>query len=246
MTKPRNHNRLGLISSACSLVLLFICTLTASSAMAVGVYVPSTRPGCAAIQLDTAYNVRVDAQCAAQTTTCDDCICVQELKAKQEAVLLAKKTASDTTNWPALYERTSKASEQIQITSWCKVNIATNPVFNVIMGLITGVGAIADWGGIVSAIVNAVLTAVINQVIVTLENAVCAAIAAALTAVLNAICIAIPDINITIPSFAFNFGAGTPCATPLATITAVAQPVPPLYYSSIPRINYQGKLHVIQ
>lgn len=246
MTKPRKNNRLGMISSACSLALLFICTLVATSAMAVGTYVPSTRPGCAAIQLDTDYQVQVDAQCATQTATCDDCICVQELKAKQEAVLLAQKTASDTTNWPALYQRVQKASEQIQITSWCKVNIATNPIFTTIMGLITGIGAIADWGGIVSAVVNAVLQAVINQVITSLENAVCAAIAAALTAVLNAICISIPNINITIPSFAFNFGAGTPCATPLATITAVPQPMPPLYYSSIPKITYQGKLHVIQ
>jgi hypothetical protein len=244
MTKPRKNNRLGLISSACSLALLFICMLTASSAMAIGTYSPSVR--CPAINLDDDYKVKVDGQCATQTATCDDCICVQELKAKQEAVILAKKTAADMSGWGALHDRVSKASETIQLTSWCKVNIATNPIFTTIMNLIDTIGAIADWGGIFSAVVIAIYTAIKNYIITTIENAICAAVAAALTAVLNAICISIPQFNITIPDFSFNFGAGTPCATPLATITAVPQPVPPLYYSSIPKITYRGKLHVIQ
>lgn len=246
MTKPGKRSFFGLFSSASAILMLFAMLCAPSPAQAQFV----ASGVCDDIQLHELYAAAVDEICKqpAIEPVCDGCTCVQLQKAKFEKIRIQKQEfySNDPDEFKNIYERVDQINEAFGATLWCKVNFTQNPVWTAVFDTLKAISAVSSWGGLVSAAIIALADIIVNQVINIIATLVCSALVEVLNFIANLICLPFLNLDILIPKFIFNFGLGSKCnGYPLGVFTGVPPPPPPLLYSSIPRITYRSKVHVI-
>lgn len=246
MAKPGRRSFFGIFLPVCYFLTLLVLSSMPTPALAQGAMVPSGM--CPSTLVHDSYKADIDRICDLSGplgVICSPCVCIRSFKGSFEKQRMNLQTLLRKESIPEIFPFVDQINEALGQSVWCRVNFILGPGGRAILGIIRALGSLAFYGGALSTLILNLLDFVVGQVINMIVTFACSAITALLNYLASLICIPFFNLNITLPRFLFSFGPTTCNGLPIGTFTGFPPPPPPLIYSSIPRINYRSKVHVI-